>query len=80
MNTFMNGDFDITSIDAAGEKLLVALYGGEEDDSLNNLRYRGLSRSVTKSKSTSLLYHLQGLQYLQHSLRTFHHFINCEKY
>lgn len=63
---------NIPSIGAAGEKVLVALYGGKENDSLDSLRYSAFSRSVTKSKFNLASLPPTRAAALQHSLRAFH--------
>lgn len=72
IDTFVNRNSDPDSIDAAGEKVLVALYGGKTEDSLNKLRYDGFSRSITKSKFNLASLPPTKAAARQHSLRTFH--------
>lgn len=72
IDTFLDRKSDPDSIDAAGENVLVALYGGQNEDSLNKLRYDGFSRSITKSKFNLASLPPTKAAARQHSLRTFH--------
>ena len=70
--TFLNYDATHEEIASAGNKCLVALYGGGEDDSLNALRYGIFLRSAANAKV-----HLARLPPTeeadgQHSYRTYH--------
>lgn len=70
--TFLNHDATHEEIASAGNKCLVALYGGGEDDSLNALRYGIFLRSAANAKV-----HLARLPpteeaAAQHSYRTYH--------
>uniref|UniRef100_A0A8D9A105 Uncharacterized protein n=1 Tax=Cacopsylla melanoneura TaxID=428564 RepID=A0A8D9A105_9HEMI len=70
--TFLNRDATHEDIASAGNKCLVVLYGGGEDDSVHALRYLTFVRSAASAKV-----HLARLPpteeaAAQHSYRTFH--------
>ncbi|XP_071574804.1 uncharacterized protein [Temnothorax nylanderi] len=72
INSFKDSYADPDLIDDAGEKVLVALYGGQRNDSLNKLRYDGFGRSITKSKFNLACLPPTKAAGRQHSLRTYH--------
>lgn len=72
IDIFLNVNSDPDAIDEAGEKVLVALYGGKNENNLNNLRYDGFTRSITKSKFNLASLPPTKAAARQHSLRTFH--------
>lgn len=59
-------------LDDAGEKILVKMYGGKLPKSLNDLRYEGFARSLTKSKYNLCSLPPTKAAARQHSLRVYH--------
>lgn len=82
MNAFYDENADPDGIDAAGEKIFVAIYGGQPDEELNTLRYNYFARSVTKSKFNLSSLPASKAAARQHSLRCYHQvqkWLGCEK-
>ena len=70
IDAFVNDNSDISSMDAAGEKVMVALYGSKENDSLKELRYSRLIGLITKSKFNLASLPPTKIAALQHSLQS----------
>ncbi|KAJ8729647.1 hypothetical protein PYW08_001228 [Mythimna loreyi] len=64
--------FAADDLDDAGEKNFVKMYGGKLPKSLNDLRYEGFARSVTKSKYNLCSLPPTKAAARQHSFRVYH--------
>ena len=69
---FMDPNAEPLEIEKAGEKMLVALYKGNDVQSLDELRYIAYGRSMTKSKFNLACLPPTTAAAREHSFRTFH--------